>query len=139
MKWFLAFLSTNCITFTYATLTLFFRLQPDQSSVENWLRSLRSDVWTGSLFLFVGMCDILVSAFLVYHVYLVYSGLTTNESLKFDDVRQCIQSGELAIYQRGSGYMLEQKQGEKGLNLADIDNIYDFGLVGNFRALLNSD
>lgn len=140
MKWFLAFLVANMITFTYASMTLFTRLSrlSNMTFIERWLSSLREDAWVGALFIFASICDILVMAFLLYHCYLIFCGVTTNESLKFADVQAAIDSGDLRIYKRNTGYKLEHASTEDGTALADIGNIYDRGWYQNLRDLLNS-
>ncbi|CCG83078.1 DHHC zinc finger domain protein [Taphrina deformans PYCC 5710] len=155
MKWFLAFLSSNSITFTYASVVLYTHFecllsqyktgaltldsQHDASRVAVWMALLRQDVLVGSLFLFVMLCDLMVSAFLIYHSYLVFSGVTTNETLKFEDIRQAIDAREIDLYSDGGGRFhidIADQPDAVAFNL--LENVYDEGWRTNFRRMFVS-
>lgn len=149
MKWFLAFLASNVVTFTYATIILYAHFRKLLQNVKEddaattflqlWLSLLRTDVLVGSLFLFAGMCDILVTFFLVYHSYLVFSGVTTNETLKFEDIKQAIEARELDLYQRGPDQFYLDLAGKPGrVTWKELENIYDKGWKNNLRSILQS-
>lgn len=154
MKWFLAFLATNVITFTYASFTLFLLLRQvkirhvasshtshgtQERGIQLWLTVLRKDVLVGSLFLFVALCNVLVVAFLLYHSYLVLSGVTTNETLKFEDIRVAIDAGEVTVYAStdSEGFYLDRPGKGQAVPLKDIDNVYDKGWKQNFVNVFN--
>lgn len=157
MKWFLAFLLSNVITFTYATVTLYRVLSSERVSlldhiasakpgslthlktgqIQTWLQVLRLDVSVGSLFLFAAICDILVASFSLYHCYLVFSGVTTNESLKLEDVKSAIASGSLAIHRDAHGKHFLGKSDRPGaVSLEEAVNIYDRGWRQNLMDVL---
>lgn len=149
MKWFLAFLLANVVTFTYATITFYllfaeskrqyqsqfydFPIPEDKpivrlTGVQLWMYLLRRDVSVGSLFLFVTICDLLVTAFLLYHSYLVFSGVTTNETLKFEDIRLAIQDGQVDLYSSGDGrFYLDVAGKNNPVGWNQLENVYDQG------------
>ncbi len=141
MCYFLSFLCANSITFSYAsaTLFLFFKaLRSDcthdrtsTSSVQLWLIALRKLPWLGALFLFVSICNLLVSSFLIYHLYLVFCGLTTNESLKFEDIRYAINAGEMCLYNRGDRFVLDHPGKGTEIGWNELENVYDKGWKRN--------
>lgn len=147
MKWFLAFLLTNVVTFTYAAVVLYlhfsrlkFSKDVDTSGIsflQSWLTLLRVDVLVGSLFLFVSLCNALVTSFLLYHSYLVFSGVTTNETLKFEDIRQAIKDGELNLYQRSKRrFYLDVAGKPDPVSWQKLENVYDQGWELNFKKIL---
>ena len=148
MKWFLAFLLANVVTFTYATVTLYNVLSELRQTLMQrvliltgltaWTAAIKVDVWVGSLFVFAAICDVLVFSFLVYHAYLVFSGVTTNETLKFDDVKSALETNELAIYRSASGYVLAVNNSTDSVALRDISNVYDKGWYQNFKHVFQS-
>ena len=147
MKWFLSFLLTNTITFSYATMTLstiYLALRQEYladsrselSGIHLWLYLMRLDVLKGALFLFVALCNAMVSAFLLYHLYLVFSGVTTNETLKFEDIREAIRSGELAIYSRKDGKFILDLAGKPDeVPWNKLENVYDLDWKQNLTAI----
>lgn len=153
MKWFLAFLGSNVITFTYASIVLFLHfvhIRDSQSTavsrtaqisfIQAWLVLLRSDVLVGSLFLFVCICDLLVFSFLCYHSYLVFSGVTTNETLKFEDVRVAIATGDLELYSHGKDRFCLDVAGKSGsIPWSQLENVYDEGWIKNFQKTIEGD
>lgn len=51
------------------------------------------DVRVGAVFLLMSMTAPLALAFLVYHTYLIWAGMTTNESAKWSDWKEDIADG----------------------------------------------
>lgn len=149
MKWFLGFLLANTVTFTYASITLHQHFLTLRSTVQSaqygggggihlWLYLFRIDVFLGALFLFVVLCDAMVTAFLVYHAYLVFSGVTTNETLKFADVKEAIHAGEVSLYADGQGkFVLGIAGGPDPIPWTDLENVYDCGWKTNFARVLH--
>lgn len=153
MKWFLAFLCTNIITFTYASIVLFshFRslmimyqdgsssldLDNNASRAAVCLALLRVDVLVGALFLFVMLCDLMVTAFLMYHSYLIFSGVTTNETLKFEDIREAIAAREIDLYSDGNGrFHINVADKSDAVAFNELENVYDEGWRTNVRKII---
>ncbi|OJJ45482.1 hypothetical protein ASPZODRAFT_153132 [Penicilliopsis zonata CBS 506.65] len=70
------------------------------SSIDNWMTffniwalAIAADIRIGFVYLLAVMCIPLALAFLAYHTYLVWAGMTTNESAKWDDLKDDIADG----------------------------------------------
>jgi palmitoyltransferase len=145
MRYFFAFLVCNIITFSYASLTMLSRMRTQRRLSYrplSILATLRLDPWVGSLALFASICDLLVIAFLVYHLYLIWSGLTTNETLKFEDIRGALDAGDLALIVHGRQARLVRAGSSdatsgRHVKLQDMENIYDAGWYNNLMAILS--
>ncbi|EFQ98420.1 hypothetical protein MGYG_01450 [Nannizzia gypsea CBS 118893] len=58
-----------------------------------WLLALTDDIQIGAITLLSLLCAPLSSAMLLYHIYLIWSGMTTNESSKWGEWRDDITDG----------------------------------------------
>ncbi|KAK2811234.1 hypothetical protein FQN50_002331 [Emmonsiellopsis sp. PD_5] len=58
-----------------------------------WGLAITDDIFVGSIFLMALLTTPLPSAMFLYHVYLIWSGMTTNESSKWADWRDDIVDG----------------------------------------------
>lgn len=69
-------------------------IQKDWTTFFNiWFVVLAADARVGFVFLLAIMTAPLALAFLVYHTYLIWAGMTTNESGKWSDVRDDVSDG----------------------------------------------
>lgn len=132
-----------------------------------WWRAIKGLNNIGALWLFTIFCSILSVAFTLYQAYLVFSGTTTNETVKWQDIAYAIKHRDLLIYdglnddevdknsryyQHSSGARKQQiifrdTEGNfsdprspfaRPINgLAEVDNIYDLGWKRNFIDVFN--
>lgn len=58
-----------------------------------WALAVTDDIRIGAVFLLATMTAPLAIGFLVYHIYLVWAGTTTNETAKWDDWKEDIADG----------------------------------------------
>ncbi|ORY87127.1 DHHC palmitoyltransferase-domain-containing protein [Protomyces lactucae-debilis] len=142
MRFFLVFLISNIITFSYAFIVLVQILLAKREVAKaslSVLATLRLDPALGSLALFSGICNLLVFVFLFYHLYLVWSGVTTNETLKFEDVRNALHDGEIALVVRERQAMLVKREvvrKNEEITLRQLNNVYDAGWLANLSSVL---
>ncbi|KAJ1504575.1 palmitoyltransferase swf1, partial [Coelomomyces lativittatus] len=90
-----------------------------------------------SLCLFISVADILVLIFLIHFFYLnVWSGMTTNESCKWDDLEWMLKHKQLYLGKKGQKLYLSMKPCEEPKSYKDLINIYDEGILKNFKQIL---
>ena len=51
----------------------------------------------GALFLICSLISILTFFFMVHHLWLLSTGTTTNESFKWSDIKEALETGEIAV------------------------------------------
>ena len=59
----------------------------------------------GALFLICSMICLVTTFFAMHHMWLLSTGTTTNESFKWADVKEAIESGEIVILDQDDSYM----------------------------------
>lgn len=105
----------------------------------------------GALFLLCFLCDLLILGFLVHHLYLIYAGMTTNESAKWSDVADAIRNGEVFIFHLDEGPKviginpdgtssepIPRALRHRVESLSEITNIYDHGAWQNFKDIFST-
>ncbi|KAI9858683.1 MAG: palmitoyltransferase swf1 [Trichoglossum hirsutum] len=83
----------------------------------SWGWALVEDVCVGGVGLLSALCMPMAWGFLGYHIYLMWAGMTTNESLKWADWRDDIADGLVFIAEEGTGetFLLNTGQAEKDI------------------------
>lgn len=61
--------------------------------LELWALSIADDIRIGAVFLLAALTTPLSAAMFCYHIYLIWAGMTTNESAKWSDWRDDIANG----------------------------------------------
>jgi hypothetical protein len=59
----------------------------------------------GALFLICAMISLVTSGFMIHHLWLLSTGTTTNESFKWADIKDAIESGEIVILDQDDPFM----------------------------------
>lgn len=110
VRWFLAFVSTNVVLLVYGCYvhanilhTVVSENFPKGTGwfVKRWGRAIVSSPenrTAGMLMLLCGSLSMVATAFLCEHLKYIYQGVTTNETLKWEDVHHCMQDGTLYVY-----------------------------------------
>ncbi|KND01473.1 uncharacterized protein SPPG_03274 [Spizellomyces punctatus DAOM BR117] len=117
-RWFLLFLFTTCgIAFYGSYLVLqIFRAEMDKRQIhdlwvmdritqersrisfkQKWLYMIHHEMMLAALGIFAALGGIVVLAFICYQLSLVFRGVTTNESFKWDDIDYDIRKGQLRM------------------------------------------
>jgi len=126
---FLIFLGTNASLLAYASYLhyLIFSYQVSQirlfqkKTIESFgaalhsvkLRSTYQLYWSvileaelgGALFLICAMICLVTTFFALHHIWLLSTGTTTNESFKWADIKEAIDTGEIVILDQDDSYM----------------------------------
>ena len=80
---------------------------------------------------FTALIGLVLYLFMFYHLYLVYANTTTNESMKWKDVRRTLKELEhdnVAAAKEG-----DLAKSVPTVSVKKIVNIYDRGIIENFR------
>ena len=89
-----------------------------------------------ALGIFAALACSIVGSFLLYHLYLVWQGMTTNESFKWDDLKDTIKrDGKVQVGRTREDAQLEAKYLIKGkpvterevTNASELKNVYRRG------------
>lgn len=59
--------------------------------------SIVEEIYIGAVFLLCALTGILSYAFTIYHLYLIWAGTTTNETIKWSDWRDDIKNGDILL------------------------------------------
>ena len=111
---------------------------------------LRSKPLLGLITLFAPAAGLIVFVFFLYHLHLVYKGITTNETIKWDDLKCAIAEGRISKMSRDClKFNREYKPGEtlqdylidgnEMIEIQSVDvlrNIYDKSRWNNFMQVL---
>ncbi|RHZ48834.1 hypothetical protein Glove_541g22 [Diversispora epigaea] len=101
---------------------------------------IHHESFLGILGIFIVLVGIVISVFLGYQFYLIFSGFTSNESLKWSDVEELIMDEELWVYDR----KIEPKSNDdnnksrKKKNNNDNVNKKDISIEGKEKKLNNN-
>ncbi|EED23084.1 DHHC zinc finger membrane protein [Talaromyces stipitatus ATCC 10500] len=82
------------------------------SWINYWALAVADDIRIGAVFLLAGMTAPLAFGFLVYHIYLVWAGTTTNETAKWDDWKEDIAYGLIYKAKRSEVYKTPKPRDE---------------------------
>ncbi|KUL91160.1 hypothetical protein ZTR_00818 [Talaromyces verruculosus] len=77
-----------------------------------WALAVADDIRIGMVFLLAAMTAPLAFGFLVYHIYLVWAGTTTNETAKWDDWKEDIAYGAVYKAKRSQVYKTPRPRDE---------------------------
>lgn len=72
--------------------------------INYWALAVADDIRIGAIFLLAAMTAPLAFGFLTYHIYLVWAGMTTNETAKWDDWKEDIAYGVIYKAKRSEVY-----------------------------------
>ncbi|ODQ52600.1 zf-DHHC-domain-containing protein [Saitoella complicata NRRL Y-17804] len=169
---FLGFLAANAITLTYGTYLTYHVLYLKMSGSDEdqlwvrWINTMAEYRELGAVFILCLMCSLIMIGFLVAHMYLIWAGTTTNDSLKWGDIKYALKKGTIVVFDdegRGSptadydatrwpwGGMKGRRRGVIAVdadgnvpeeirdcitNLRDLENIYDRGFLRNMTEVL---
>jgi len=115
-----------------------------------WIFVLQSRL-IGMLHLICILIDCVICGFLLHHLYLIFRGYTTNEILKWKDVKDALQYNEIVVLNtpwRNSRIIdvasMDQEQLEDVIrmsggackSLREVHNLYDRGWWVNFSSLV---
>ncbi|OLL26897.1 Palmitoyltransferase swf1 [Neolecta irregularis DAH-3] len=76
-------------------------IPPDVGQYQLWWDFAFYRETLGALLILTGLLQLVVVGFLIFQLYLIYSGTTTNESMKWDDVKEAIKYKEIMIFEGG--------------------------------------
>ncbi|KAI9769108.1 MAG: palmitoyltransferase swf1 [Geoglossum simile] len=79
-----------------------------------WGWAIIVDVYIGGVGLLCALCMPMAWGFLGYHIYLIWAGMTTNESLKWADWKDDIADGLVFIAEMGAGNASLKSAGQVG-------------------------
>lgn len=80
-----------------------------------WALIIADNVRIGVVFLLAAMTAPLAFGFLSYHLYLIWAGMTTNETAKWDDWKADIADGFIYKSSKSRIYGDSQRQSERGV------------------------
>ncbi|KAG0006107.1 hypothetical protein BGZ65_009321, partial [Modicella reniformis] len=60
-----------------------------------FMYQMQTDKSLGALAIFAGLAGLVIFIFLIYNLYLIATGVTTNENFKWEDIGEMIYGGEL--------------------------------------------
>jgi hypothetical protein len=83
--------------------------------------------------LFAFFCALVLFAFFSYHVFLVITNTTTNETFKWKELKWALKELE---HQRATAHQAVQGRNMPAVALKKIKNIYNRGFVNNFKEVL---
>jgi palmitoyltransferase ZDHHC4 len=76
-----------------------------RSKYQLYLSVVLEGQMSGALFLICSMISVLTMAFLLHHLWLLSTGTTTNESFKWADIKEGLQTKEICILDADDPYM----------------------------------
>ncbi|KAI8903769.1 DHHC palmitoyltransferase-domain-containing protein [Gorgonomyces haynaldii] len=154
-RYFMLFLLTTgiyCVYFGYLSMrTLQHLIDVKQlrsyraTEFQIWTFILQSEPLVGALCLFAYFSALVVFGFMIHCLILVSSGVTQNESFKWDDIRYALKQGPLDISQSVLDFHSRKIQNPKQssnhaitqiTDLKQLRNIYDMGVRRNLMQML---
>lgn len=142
IRWFLFFVSSNSLMLGYGFYILRRNLaQHVQNIVSSpplshdygflnysaWLQAILENKSNGALMLLTSTLFIIATAFLGEHIKYIYLGVTTNETLKWEGVKDCMDDGTLFFYDHPTLKEREESHqlNENSIVLQRLDNEYN--------------
>ncbi|KAK9679921.1 palmitoyltransferase swf1 [Basidiobolus ranarum] len=143
-RYFIAFLSSTAITCIYASVMIAKILYGEiarQDLLNSWYWDpdtrqrvqvtlfkalsmvINTNVNLGALGIFCALCSIIVTVFFLAHLYTLSDGTTTNESFKWEDVKEAVEDGRLYMKSQTS----QDSEMAQILHFDQVSNIYDQG------------
>ncbi|OKL56238.1 Palmitoyltransferase swf1 [Talaromyces atroroseus] len=80
--------------------------------INYWAGAVADDIRIGAIFLLAAMTVPLALGFLAYHVYLIWAGMTTNETAKWDEWKEDIADGLIYKAKRSEIYRTPRPRDE---------------------------
>ncbi|KAA8916703.1 hypothetical protein TRICI_001161 [Trichomonascus ciferrii] len=128
IRWFLFFVSSNSILLGYGFYILRRNLAQLVHSMiwqgprgflnyKVWIEAVLQAKSNGALMFLCGTLFIVSTAFLCEHIKYIYLGVTTNETLKWEDINDCMDDGTLYFYDHPT---IEERQQSHDLNEPSI-------------------
>ncbi|EEB05871.1 palmitoyltransferase [Schizosaccharomyces japonicus yFS275] len=144
-RYFLFFLFSTCqglvqgcfITGKY----VYVRRNRDIALIPSLWNSIRLHRAMGCMFLMSFLISPIVIAFLAFELWLIYTGMTTNESQKWQDIKHLVEDRKLyreVVNGKQRLYLLEDAPPNAELltSMSQVDNIYDKGFKQNLYSVL---
>ncbi|ORY03982.1 zf-DHHC-domain-containing protein, partial [Basidiobolus meristosporus CBS 931.73] len=147
-RYFIAFLLSTAVTCIYATVIIakiLFGEITRQNLLHIWYWDaetkkpvqftlfkaltmvINENVHLGALGIFAVLCAIIVSVFLLAHLYTLSDGTTTNESFKWEDIKEAVDEGRLFMKSQAS----TENEMSQVLHFDQVSNIYNEGRLKN--------